>query len=76
MLACLALLIGSKGQTPIISGGLEPKMGARLANFGPERMPSEARKVSDSSGDLRLEATWAELGIMLAYLTWLLGSRS
>ena len=27
------------------------------------------------SGDLRLEAIWAELGIMLACLAWLLGSR-
>ena len=32
--------------------------------------------MADSSGDLRMEAVWAELGIMLACLAWLLGSRS
>ena len=31
--------------------------------------------MGDSGGDLRLEAIWAELGIMLACLAWLLGSR-
>ena len=29
----------------------------------------------DSRGDLRLEAIWAELGIMLACLAWLLGPK-
>ena len=29
----------------------------------------------DSNGDLRLEAIWAELGIMLACLAWLLGPK-
>ena len=31
--------------------------------------------MADSSGDLRLEAVWAELGIMLACLAWLLGPK-
>ena len=31
--------------------------------------------MADSSGDLQLEATWAELGIMLACLAWLLGPK-
>ena len=50
-------------------------MAARLANLGPERRPFGGPKMADSSGYLRLEAVWAELGIMLAYLAWLLGSR-
>ena len=31
--------------------------------------------MADSSGYLRLEAVWAELGIMLACLAWLLGPK-
>ena len=31
--------------------------------------------MADSSGYLRLEAIWAELGIMLACLAWLLGPK-
>ena len=31
--------------------------------------------MADSSGDWRLEAIWAELGIMLACLAWLLGPK-
>ena len=31
--------------------------------------------MADSSGYLRLEAVWAELGIMFACLAWLLGPK-
>ena len=76
MLACLAWLVGSKSQSPAISGGLDPKMGPRLANLGPERRPFGGPKMPDSIWDLRLEAIWAEICIMLAYLAWLVGSKS
>ena len=76
MLACLAWLLGSRSKSPTVSEGLEPKMDARLANLGPERRPFGGTKMAESSGDLCLEAIWAELGIMLAYLAWLLCSRS
>ena len=76
MLAYLAWLVGSKSQSQAISGGLKPKMDPRLANLGPERRPFGGPKMPDSSRDLRLEAIWAELGIMLAYLAWLVGSKS
>ncbi len=50
-------------------------MVARLANLGPERRPFGGPKMADSSGYLRLEAVWAELGIMLAHLACLLGPK-
>ena len=76
MLAYLAWLVGSKSQSPAISGGLEPKKGPRPANLGPERRPFRGPKMPDSRRDLRLEVVWAELGIMLACLAWLVGSKS
>ena len=50
-------------------------MDARLANLGSERRPFGGTKIADSSGDVCLEATWAELGIMLACLACLLGPK-
>ena len=50
-------------------------MAARLANLGPERRPFGGPKMADSSGYLRLEATWTVLSIMLACLAWLLGPK-
>ena len=75
MLAYLAWLLGSRSYSPAVSEGLEPKMDARLANLGPERRLFGGTKMADSSGDWRLGAIWTELGIMLACLAWLVGSR-
>ena len=76
MLAYLGWLVGFKSESPPDLGGLEAKMGPRVANLGPERRPFGGPKMADSSGYLRLEVIWTELGIMLACLAWLLGSRS